>query len=144
MGFQILLLDTETNGLPKRRDAPPSEHWSYPAILQIAWTILEDNRIIKSTGDIPLLLPADTLWDAGAARIHGVREENARNPLISRAPGAVIAQLSSDLHTVQCVVSHNLAFDKAVILATAYRSGLDGGAVWGPADSLQDVLHNGG
>ena len=119
----ILLLDTETNGLPKNRFAPASEFDAYPAILQLSWAIYTTNKttltLVKSR-DIGVQLEPGIAWDTGAAEIHGLTEVEARHGTPARD---ALLELATALRTVDLVVAHNLAFDKPVIRAAGYRTG---------------------
>ena len=122
MTFTILLLDTETNGLPKNRFAPPSEYDAYPAILQLSWTVYEDigdQLVERVSRDIGIALDPAIRWDTGAAKIHGLSEAEARHG----TPAAdALLELAAALRIVNVVVAHNLAFDKPVIRAAGYRA----------------------
>jgi DNA polymerase III epsilon subunit-like protein len=120
MPLTILLLDTETNGLPKNRFAPASEFDAYPAILQLSWAIYTvEGSILKfvKTRDIGVRLDSSIPWDTGAAKIHGLTEMEARHG--THATDALL-ELGNALRTVDVVVAHNLAFDKPVIRAAGY------------------------
>lgn len=124
MTLTILLLDTETNGLPKNRYAPPSAFDAYPAILQLSWAIytVDRKRLTPITSrDIGVRLDPSATWDAGAAKIHGLTEVEARHgtPALD-----ALHELSAALREVDVVVAHNLAFDKPVIRAAGYAVGL--------------------
>lgn len=128
--YRILILDTETNGLPKDRKAPPAKWQGYPAILQLAWEIREvlydccsgePMLGLKKVRDHQILLDPGTPWDTGAAAIHGITEEEARNPKGRISAHEALHELTRDLYQVDCVIAHNLAFDKAIIEAACYR-----------------------
>jgi DNA polymerase III epsilon subunit-like protein len=123
--MKILILDTETNGLPKNKFASITEVGGWPAILQLSWTIYEVNgRDMQhiETRDIGLSLDPAIKWDTGAAAIHGISESEARygTPVID-AMTDLAAALRSD---IDVVVAHNLEFDKPIIRAAAHRAGV--------------------
>jgi hypothetical protein len=125
--IRILLLDTETNGLPKNRFAPPSQWDAYPAILQLSWVIcVVEGRTMRteSKRDIGLALHPSIPWDTGAAAIHGLSEAEAR-----RGTPAVeaLTEFATAIKGVDVVVAHNLSFDKPVIRAAAYAEADRGG-----------------
>ena len=122
--MKLLLLDTETNGLPRNRYAPISEPGAYPAILQLSWaiyTVVGKTLIPGPQRDIGLALPPSVPWDTGAAAIHGISEVEARSGTL---PAEALADLATALNSVDAVVAHNLAFDKSVIRAAGYAVGL--------------------
>jgi len=136
MTKRILLLDTETNGLPKNRYAPISEP-GWPAILQLSWAIYsveEDGRMIaEAKQDVGVSLDPAIPWDAGAAKIHGLSEYEGRHgtPAIT-----VLTELAAALRTVDVVVAHNLEFDKPVIRAAAYTIGIRD--LWPPQTQIKE------
>lgn len=124
--LRILLLDTETNGLPRNRHAPPSTPDNWPAILQLSWAtyiLADDGRTLtqESTRDLGLALPDDDIWNAESAAIHGISEEEARTGTPARI---ALQEFQTVLHKCQVVVAHNLAFDKPILRAAAHREGL--------------------
>lgn len=125
MSLTILLLDTETNGLPKNRYAPISEPGLWPAILQLSWAVYtvtpEGIMTELESRDVGVSLAPEIPWDTGAAKIHGLSEYEGRNgtPALT-----VLTELAAALRRVSVVVAHNLAFDKPVIRAAAYAEGL--------------------
>jgi DNA polymerase-3 subunit alpha len=135
--LRILLLDTETNGLPKNRYAPIAEPGNWPAILQLSWTeFTVDGRNLhqESTRNIGLALHPSIPWNAEAAAIHGVSEAEARRG----TPAAkALLEFGEAMRRCAVVVAHNMSFDKPVIRAAAYAEWMRGGDValreiWAP------------
>ena len=118
--MKLLLLDTETNGLPKNIFAPASQWEYYPAILQLSWGLYElEGRTLKRIRgeDTGVALAESVAWDAGAAAVHGISEAEARRG----TPAALaLAHLAVALREADCVVAHNLLFDKSVLRAAGY------------------------
>lgn len=149
--LRILLLDTETNGLPKNRFAPISEPGNWPAILQLSWT---EFTVIsaaeaggtttlrqESTRNIGLNLHPSIPWDAGAAAIHGVSEAEARR---GTPPARAFQELAEALRRCTVVVAHNMSFDKPVIRAAAYAEWVRGGdaslrEIWPASGTIQEL-----
>jgi DNA polymerase III epsilon subunit-like protein len=141
--LRIILLDTETNGLPKNRYAPASEPGNWPAILQLSWTeftVTGDSRGLQqvATRNVGLALDPSIPWDAGAAAIHGVSEAEARR---GTPPAVALLELGEALRRCDVVVAHNMSFDKPVIRAAAYAEWLKGGgealrSIW--PDEIQE------
>ena len=122
--MKLLLLDTETNGLPRNRFAPPSCTEAFPAILQLSWsifTVTGRSLRLEQSKDRTVALPPGIPYDAGAGAIHGITEEAARqgSPALE-----VFTELATVLRQVDCIVAHNLSFDRPVIRAAAYAVGL--------------------
>ena len=138
---QILILDTETNGLPKNRYAPISTPGAFPAILQLSWEIYNIvgkvmTPVKKRT--LNIALHPSIPWDDSAARIHGIQEHKAR----TGAPAVeAFTEFATDLATTNVIVAHNLAFDKPVLRAAAYVEADRGGPaalrhIW-PVDKIE-------
>ena len=120
--MKILLFDTETNGLPKNRYAPPSQSDAYPAILQISWavyTLVAGSLKLEEHVDKNLRLAPGIPWDISAANIHGITESKART---GENPAAVFLLFRRILQEVDLVICHNLEFDKPVVRAAAYAA----------------------
>lgn len=122
--MKLLLLDTETNGLPKNRYAPPSCTEAFPAVLQLSWslfTVRGKGLHLEDSQDRSIALPPGVPYDAGAGAIHGITEEAARQ---GSSALEVFTELAAVLKGVDCVVAHNLSFDRPVIRAAAYAVGI--------------------
>jgi DNA polymerase-3 subunit alpha len=136
--LRIVLLDTETNGLPKNRYAPISEAGAWPAILQISWTefdVTGRNMAHVDSKHVNVALHPSIAWDTGAAAVHGITEAEARTgtPAV-----AALGELADVLRRAAVVVAHNLDFDKSVIRAAAYTEWLRDGPV-----TLRDIWPRG-
>ncbi len=127
--LRILLLDTETNGLPLVPQAPAAEWKLYPAILQLSWAIytLDTGRQIglpESKRDIGIALHPSIPWNAESAAVHGLTEFEGRRG----TPAAdALQELATALAGVDVVIAHNLVFDKAIIRAAGYAEADRGG-----------------
>lgn len=75
----------------------------------------------ESVCDLGLALPIGEVWNAEAARVHGITEEEARSGTPVRVG---LLALKEALHKSQVVVAHNVAFDKPILRAAAYREGI--------------------
>uniref|UniRef100_A0A6C0DBC9 Exonuclease domain-containing protein n=1 Tax=viral metagenome TaxID=1070528 RepID=A0A6C0DBC9_9ZZZZ len=119
--MKLLLIDTETNGLPANRFAPASCWEHYPAILQLSYLVYEseDSSLGKALvcRDISIALPEGVKWNPEAAAIHGIDEATARK---GEKAADALTELYRVLRTVDCVCAHNLAFDRNIIRAAAY------------------------
>lgn len=142
--LRILLLDTETNGLPRNRYAPISLAGNWPAILQLSWGVYElgpggRSLVAGEKRDIGLALDPAIPWDTGAAAIHGISEAEARR---GTPPLRAFTELAAALRRVNVVIAHNLAFDKPVLRAAAYAAGIRDlwpAAATMPATGIQEL-----
>ena len=119
MSITILLLDTETNGLPKNQFAPPSEFTAWPAILQLSWAVyrVAQPMVKLENTDVGISLDPGIPWDAGAAAIHGLTETEGRHGISATV---ALRKLAAAMRRVDVIIAHNLAFDKGVIRAAGY------------------------
>jgi len=116
--MKLLFIDTETNGLPKNRYAPYTSPELWPNILQISWQLVD-----SSTWDV--LSEYDTFiklrepWNKDAERIHQIPEGIVKN--FGKEPEFVFCELKVALNVCDVVLSHNMIFDKTVILSEVQR-----------------------
>jgi DNA polymerase III epsilon subunit-like protein len=118
--LRILLVDTETNGLPKNRYAPVTMEDAYPAVLQLSWavyTVRDKELHLEISKDVNVALHPSVPWNEDAAKIHGISEEDARNGVNA---ADVLLEFAMTLRSVQVVIAHNLSFDKSVLRAAAF------------------------
>ena len=134
--MKVLILDTETNGLPTNRFAPPSCTEAFPAVLQLSWsrfTIVGKMLRLEESRDRLIALPAEVPYNAGAGAVHGITEEAARQ---GSSALEVFTELAAVMKRVDCVIAHNIGFDRPVIRAAAYAVGLRD--LWPSAVFIQD------
>ena len=108
----FLVFDTETTGLPKRWDAPISDHDNWPRCVQIAWQLHDDfgrcvehkNFIVAPEGfDIPF----------ESEQIHGISTALAAKE--GTAINAILADFTAALLKSKYIIGHNIKFDVNII-----------------------------
>lgn len=114
----IIVLDTETTGLPAR-GANPEQTTLWPRLVSVAWSSVEkrqctglDTRTIKPDGfEIP----------ESASNVHGITTAIALQEgiLLKEVLDALCDAIQSATH----LVCYNTRFDKGVLLAEALRTG---------------------
>lgn len=109
----ITFFDTETTGLPKRRNSNALEsHDNWPDIVSIAWAVYEQNgTLVKKCYSI--VKPEDWVIPDDSIRIHGITNEKAHAE--GRPLRDVLFELKADLEKSEAVVAHNIEFDKNVL-----------------------------
>lgn len=139
--MRVLFLDTETNGLPKNRYAPPSMTGAWPSVAQVAWQVWDmslNKSPVKLYDSCSFVQPAPgQVWDAESAAIHGISEEQARRQ--GNQIAHVLSSLTGDAAECDVVVAHNLAFDKNVLWAASYHIGVDP-LTWWPKREVCTML----
>jgi DNA polymerase III epsilon subunit-like protein len=117
----ILVVDTETTGLPpKNTPIDDLKTWAQCRVVQIAWSIFDENG--RAQGDKCYIIQPeeDTVFSEGAVRVHGISKEKAK------AEGVPFTDVFNDLHAslanVKTIVAHNIRFDDPVIQAEMCRA----------------------
>ena len=124
INMRILFFDTETQGLPLSRYSTIQNVSNWPRIVSVSWQVYDfTNDSPKSLHNETFLVKPDanTPWSLEAEKIHGISKERA---LMEGRPIHEILTLFLSHANVDCIVSHNLAFDKPILLAEFLRNGL--------------------
>jgi len=117
----ILVLDTETTGLPANYKAPVSGVENWPRAVQIAWaTYKNDGTFIE--GNSYIIKPKGYEIPAESTAIHGITTEMASAQGFEI--GTVLACLESGIYQADHIVAHNIDFDAAIIGAEFIRAGM--------------------
>ena len=119
---RVLVVDTETTGLPRRnaRDGPAAVRW--PRLVEAAWLLLEE------TGDVlveesHLIRPEGFTVPRQATAVHAIPDALAREE--GEALADVLAGLMRGVDAAGLVVGHNVAFDLGVIRSELARAGME-------------------
>lgn len=117
--MKILFFDTETNGLPKRWDAPAREVDNWPRIIQLAWLVMDEtgkvfrkqSHLIKPDG---WEVPVEKFWvdhgyTQGKSEQLGIPMRNALDIFLA------------DHDQCDYMVAHNMNFDRPIIGAEIIR-----------------------
>jgi DNA polymerase III epsilon subunit-like protein len=90
----------------------------WPHILQISWQVIDSETWLKESeydSYIQLRCP----WNGDAERIHQIPEAIVRE--LGKEPADIFRQLGDVLKSCDIVISHNMMFDKTVILSEFQR-----------------------
>lgn len=121
------MFDTETNGLPEDWSAPPSDVDNWPRLIQIAWQIHSvEGDLIEKQGYI--VQPNG--FDIPNSDIHGITSARAKREGVEL--NQVLSMFAEAIGLANVVVAHNLPFDKNVVTAEFYRTGLKHGLLEKP------------
>lgn len=116
-----LFFDTETNGLPRSYDAPPSTTSDWPRIVTLAWLVAgADGKELRS--EHALVKPDGWSISAETTAVHGITTERAR------AEGVpverVIKRFAVPVWQCGAMIAHNFNFDHGVVGSEFLRAGL--------------------
>lgn len=108
----FLVFDTETTGLPLRKDAPLTDFGNWPRAVQLAWQVYDEvgqlvesqNYIIRPDGfEIPI----------NAKMVHGISTEHALK--VGKPLGEVLDIFMESAGKAKYFVGHNISFDLSVL-----------------------------
>lgn len=118
--MKVLVFDTETTGLPEGRNTSITEVEKWPHIIQISYLLYDTERVnMLLCEDHIIKLDESVYISEESVRIHGItRSQSTRKgvPLIE-----AIRKFNSVLQIADCVVGHNLSFDKRMIMVECRR-----------------------
>ena len=113
-----LIFDTETTGLPLRKNAPIKEVDNWPRLVQIAWQVHDALGNLKSRGN-KIVKPEGYTIPFNAQKVHGISTEQAL--LEGDSIKSVLDAFTQDLKNVRVLVGHNIDFDNKIVGAEFYR-----------------------
>jgi DNA polymerase III subunit epsilon len=109
----FLFLDTETTGLPKKRQDALIEPNVWPDIVSIGFIVTDDaGTIVRSAYSI--IKPIDWIIPEDSTRIHKIKHQTAVEHGLSlrKAMEAIRMEILEN----SCIVAHNIHFDSNTIL----------------------------
>lgn len=114
----ILILDTETTGIPDFFKSELEYTDAWPRLVQIAWLVYDNNaRLIKGVNYI--IKPYGFNIPEEASKIHSITTEIAIEK--GRELRLALTEFCDDLSKVENIIAHNLEYDKNVIKAELMR-----------------------
>lgn len=115
-----LIVDTETNDLPRDWRAPATDVANWPRVVQVAWLTFDGAG--RETGRFSSLVqPVGFEIHPGAQKVHGISKERALRE--GRPVADVLASLAEAAAGARLLVAHNLDFDAPVLQAEFLRAG---------------------
>lgn len=126
--MRVLIFDTETTGLPKRRNASVSDTDAFPYIVQWSWMVydIQEMRIVSLSDYIIRL---NGVWiPKESTKIHGITNTMMRKQ--GRYFPQVLTEFIADYETCDYLVAHNLEFDRKMIQVECFRHHLPVQYVW--------------
>lgn len=116
----IMVVDTETTGLPANRNASPRDYHSFNdcRMVQIAWAIYDTDGNLQFE-ECFIVRPSGYIIPESSTRIHGISHEQAS--IDGMDLGNILCLMSDTLEYVSTIVAHNIDFDNKVILSEMYR-----------------------
>ncbi len=122
--MKVLILDTETSGLPDYRNRiikTPKWYTIYPDIVQISW-ILYDDETFKIYEIKDYIIDIEKSIPESSTIIHGITNEIMKQKGIKFS--TIIPDIIKVLNCADIFVCHNLNFDKKMVQSAIMKNGL--------------------
>jgi DNA polymerase III epsilon subunit-like protein len=118
----FLFLDTETTGLPTRRNAPHTDVAVWPRIVTVGWAVYRSRHEALSRNYF-VVQPNGFSIPRASTAIHGISHEEATKS--GRPLAEVLRSLFAEIQRFSPtqLICHNVAFDRPVVLAECLRAG---------------------
>ena len=120
--MSVLVFDVETTGLPMREslykripDPRKYELYNEARIVELAYKMYDENNALVKAVSV-LIKPEFTIQNT---HIHGITQKMATD--FGTRIDLVLAHFIIDMDQVDCIVSHNMEFDKNIVLAEMWR-----------------------
>lgn len=110
--MKLLIFDTETTGLPKRREPAERGPNNWPHIVSISWIVLDSNTNTELKSRSYIIRPNGWTIPEDSVKIHGITEK------IAMEQGYPLLNVMAEFVQEKCDmwVAHNLEFDMSVIV----------------------------
>ncbi len=115
----FLIFDTETTGLPRSYDAPPSDFDNWPRLVQIAWQLHDENGKLIDVKNF-IVKPDGFTIPFNSEKIHGISTERALQSGVDLK--WVLEEFKKDLDRSKFCVGHNVEFDVNIVACEFLRS----------------------
>lgn len=119
-GF-YLFLDTETTGLPQKRNADPKDFDNWPYVVEIAWLLTDESGLQVSGGRY--IVKQNVKIPQAAINVHHITNADMNSKGVS--PKKVYKEFIEDVANCEYIIGHNLDFDLPIIQCELYRNGFD-------------------
>ena len=118
--MKVLVFDTETTGLPTERNPSIADTHKWPHVIQISFVLYETTTCkVLSCQDHIVKLDPSTPISEESAKVYGITRSlcTRKGVPISHA----ISDFNNALMAADCVVGHNLSFDKRMVMVESIR-----------------------
>lgn len=119
---KIVLFDTETTGLPKKRSIGAIQlENNWPDIVSISWLVYHGLELVKKEDYI--IKPEGWIIPNEVVAFHGINQEKAERE--GHKLSTVMNKFMKDINGACYIIAHNLHFDKNVVMnALHWRMGV--------------------
>ena len=118
--MKVLVFDTETTGLPIGRNPSVADVDKWPHIIQISFILYESETVdMIVCKDYIIKLDDSVDISEESVRIHGITRSRSRRKGINIRDA--LHEFNEALKQADCVVGHNISFDKRMVMAESNR-----------------------
>ena len=120
----VLVLDSETNGLPTTRILNKNTMSEWPYMVQFSYLVYntDTNKLIK-TADHIIKIPDEIDISEESYKLHNISKEKSLKQGYSVVD--VLNQFIHDVEGVDVVIAHNYKFDSNMIMVEMMRNNMD-------------------
>ena len=113
--MKLLIFDTETTGLPRRRNARLQDTHDWPFIVQLSWIVYDAsmNKLEKVRDEVVHLPPGLGICKE-STKIHGIT--NKRMLAEGVDIKSLLKEFVRDVKRCKILIAHNIEFDRKVIM----------------------------
>ena len=117
-----LFFDVETAGMPRNWKSPVSDTFNWPRMVQIAWQLYDNERVLLETQDF-IIKPEGYEIPYEAERIHGISTERAREE--GHDLKEALLAFKEVIEKAEYIIAHNMNFDEKVVGAEFIRKSIE-------------------
>ena len=119
--MKFLVFDTETTGLPKRKNACPEETYLFPYVVQLSWLVFNSGtNKVEALKDKIIRLPNNIRIPQKTIDIHGITNERMLEE--GEPVDDVLNLFMRDVSSCTYLIGHNIAFDKTMVEVECIRN----------------------
>ena len=119
--MKVLVFDTETTGLPSKRNLSISNSQGWPYIVQISYILFDfDEFSILEISDNIVKIPNDIIMSNYVINIHKITNEISKNE--GKNIKKVLTKFKQICFKADYIIGHNISFDKNIVLVEAFRN----------------------
>lgn len=121
--MKVLIFDVETTGLMTDRNASITDTDKWPYIVQLSYLIYDTalNKITLINDNI-IRLPKNIVMSDICINIHGITNEKSNQFGVDIRYALI--NFNEYLKKVDCIVAHNISFDKRLIMVECIRNNI--------------------
>ena len=119
--MKVLVFDTETTGLPSKRNLSIYNSEGWPYIVQISYILFDfDEFYILEISDNIVKIPNDIIMSNYVINIHKITNEISKNQ--GNNIKKVLTKFKQICFRADIIIGHNISFDKNIVLVEAFRN----------------------